>query len=132
MKVLSGTLVTLLGVLLTAFAVLIAIKPKLAEQFLRSFASSPRAHYSEQLLRLIAGGALVSFAPWMWHPDLFRVLGWLIVATALVLLLLPWRWHNTFGTWAIPLVIRYMKLYAVGASALAILIFYGVSRVLQP
>jgi hypothetical protein len=132
MKVLSGTLVAVFGVLLTALAVLIAIKPQLAERFLRSFASSPRAHYTEQLLRLVAGGALVIFAPWMWYSELFRLLGWLIIITAAALLVLPWRWHNTFGTWAIPLVIRYMKLFAVGALALAIFIFYGMSRVLHP
>ena len=86
------------------------------------------AHYIEQVLRLIAGGAIVIFAPSMWYPDLFNFFGWLIVVTAVGLLLIPWRWHHEFGKWAIPLVIRHMNLYALGASALAILVFYGLSR----
>ena len=129
MEVLSGILVVAFGLFLIGLAVLIAIKPQLAERFLRSFAGSARAHYTEQTLRLIAGGAMVIFAPSMWYPDLFRLFGWLIVVTAAALLLLPWRWHYEFGKRAIPLVIRNMKLFALGAVALGILIFYGVSRV---
>jgi hypothetical protein len=129
MEVLSGMLVVAFGVFLVGLAALIAIKPQLAERFLRSFASSARAHYAEQALRLIAGGAMVIFAPSMWYPDLFRLFGWLIVVTAVLLLLLPWQWHYEFSKWAIPMVIRHMKLFALGAVALGILVFYGVSRV---
>ena len=61
-------------------------------------------------------------------PDLFKILGWLIVVTAVALLLLPWRWHYEFGKWAIPSIVRHKKLFALGAFALGVLIFYGVSR----
>jgi hypothetical protein len=129
MEVLSGMLVMTFGVFLIGLAVLIAIKPVVAERFLRSFASSARTHFAEQALRLIAGGAMVLFAPSMWHPDLFRLFGWLIVVTAVALLLLPWRWHLEFGKRAIPSVVRHMKLFGLGAFALGMLVFYGVSRV---
>ena len=129
MEVLSGMLVVAMGVFLIGLAVLIVVKQPLAERFLRSFASSARAHYAEQVCRLIAGGAIVVFAPSMRYSNLFRLFGWLIVATAVALLLLPWRWHYEFGKWAIPLVIRHMRLFALGAVALGMLIFYGVSRV---
>jgi hypothetical protein len=129
MELLSGILVVAFGAFLIGLAALIAIKPQLAERFLRSFASSARAHHTEQALRLIAGGALVSFAPSMWYSDVFKLFGWLMVVTAVALLLLPWRWHYEFGKWAIPLVIRHMKLFALGAVALGTLLFYGVSRV---
>jgi hypothetical protein len=129
MEVLSGILVVGFAAFLIGLASLIAIEPRRAERVLRSFARSARAHYTEQVLRLIAGGALVVFAPSMWHSDLFMLFGWLIVVTALVLLLLPWRWHHEFGKWVIPVVIRHLNLFALGALALGILIFYGVSRV---
>ncbi len=105
-----------------------AIKPPLAERCLKSFASSARAHYTEQAARLIAGAAIVIFAPSMWYPDLFKVFGWLIIVTTLGLLLIPWQWHHKFGKWAIPLAIRHLKLYALCAFALGTLILYGVSR----
>jgi hypothetical protein len=123
--------VVALGVFLTGLAALIAIKPQLAERFLRSFASSAQAHYAEQTLRLLAGGAMVAFAPSMWHSDLFKLLGWIIVVTAVALLLVPWRWHHELGQRMLPWVIRYMKLYALGALALGLFVFYGVSRVVR-
>jgi hypothetical protein len=129
MTVLSGSLVVAFGVFLTALAALSAVKPQLAERFLKSFASSARAHYIEQVLRLIAGGALVMFAPSMWYSRLFELFGWLIAVTAVALLVTPWQWHQRLGTWMIPLVIRHLRIFALGAFALGMLLFYGVSRV---
>jgi hypothetical protein len=130
MEVLSGLVVVSFGAFLIGLAVLIGIQPQLAERVLRSFASSARAHYTEQTLRLIAGGAIVVFAPSMRHPELFRVFGWLVTVTAVALLLLPWRWHHELGKRVIPLLVRYMKLFALGAFVLGLLVFYGVSRLL--
>ncbi|MDH3298039.1 MAG: hypothetical protein OEM96_07160, partial [Gemmatimonadota bacterium] len=97
-----------------------------AERLLTGFASSARAHYTEQALRLIAGLAMVLFAPEMQLSNLFRAFGWLLVLTAAGLLLIPWRWHRRFGEWAIPLAIKHMKLFALGAFALGVFILYGV------
>ena len=72
------------------------------------------------------------FAPSMWYPYLFLLLGWMIGVTAVALLLLPWRWHHEFGKLAIPLVIGHMRLFALGAFALGMLVFYGASRVVFP
>ncbi len=128
MRLLSGIVVVGIGLCLIGMAIVIAIKPLLAERFLKSFATSARAHYTEQAARLIAGAAIVIFAPSMWYPDLFMVFGWLIIVTAVGLLLIPWQWHHQFGKWAIPLAIRHLKLYALGTSVLGALILYGVSR----
>ncbi len=89
------------------------------------------AHYTEQVLHLLAGAALVIFAPSMWYSDLFKLLGGVIGITAVVLLLLPWRLHNEFGKLVGPLLLRHMQLYALGAFALVMFIFYGVSRVVR-
>jgi uncharacterized membrane protein len=125
----SGIVVVGFSLFLIGLAALIATKPSLAERFLRSFASSARAHYTEQGLRLLVGAAVVNFASSMWYPELFQLFGWLLVITAAALLLIPWQWHHMFGTWAIPLVIRHMRAFALGASALGAFILYGVFRV---
>lgn len=127
-SLLSGIVVVGFCLFLIGLAVVIATTPSLAERFLRSFASSARAHYTEQGLRVLVGAALVNFASSMWYPELFRLFGWLIVVTSVGLLLIPWRWHHKLGTWVMPLVIRHMRLFALGASALGAFILYGVSR----
>ncbi len=128
MIVLCGIVVVAVGVGLIGVAVMTAVKPQLTERFLRSFASSARAHYTEQAVRMIAGGAIVAFAPSMWYPNLFGGFGWIIIVTTAGLLLIPWQWHHKFGTWAIPLAIRHIGLYAIGTFALGTLLLYGVSR----
>ncbi len=127
MKLLSGIIVVGFGLYLIGLAVVIASKPLLAERFLKSFASSARAHYTEQASRLIVGAAIIILAPSMWYPDLFEGFGWLIIITTVGLLLVPWQWHHKFAKWAIPLAIRPLGLCALGALALGTLILYGVS-----
>jgi hypothetical protein len=127
-NLLSGLVVVGFCMYLIGFAVLIATKPTLAERFLRSFASSARTHYTEQSLRLLAGMAIVMFANSMWYPKLIELFGWLLAVPAIGLILMPWRWHQKFGTFAMPLVIRHMKLFALGAFVLGGFILYCASR----
>ena len=128
MRPLSGIVVVGFGLYLIGLAVVIALKPLLAERFIKSFASSARAHYTEQALRLTVGAAIVILAPSMWYPNLFEAFGWLIIITTAGLLLIPWQWHNRFAQWATPLAIRHLKLFALGASTLGALILYSASK----
>ena len=127
-NLLSGVVVVGFCLFLIGLAAVITTTPSLAERFLRSFASSALAHYTEQGLRLLVGAAIVNFASSMRYPELFRPFGWLIVASAAGLLLIPWQWHSKFGTWVMPPVIRHMRLFALGAFALGAFILYSVSR----
>lgn len=128
MRIISGIVVVAFGLGLVGLAAAIGFTTARAERFLRMFASSARAHYIEQCGRLLVGTALVIFSPSMWHSLLFEIFGWIIVVTAVALLLVPWQWHHRFGEWAIPLAIRRMTLFAVGAFALGTLVLYSVSR----
>lgn len=126
---LSGIVVVGFCLFLIGLAVVIATRPPLAERFLKSFATSARAHYTEQALRLLVGVAVVNFAGSMRYPELFRLFGWVIVVTTVGLLLIPWQWHHRFSTRVMPPVFRHMRLFALGAFALAAFILYGVSAV---
>lgn len=114
----AGAVVVACGLFLIGFAVAMLTARAASERFLRKFASSAEAHFTEQTLRLIAGGGFVLFAPEMRYPLVFVAFGWVLIVTAAGLMLLPWRWHQRFGEWAIPLAIRHMRLYAVAALAL--------------
>ena len=129
-SLLSGIVVFGFCLFLIGLAVGIVAAPPLAERFLRSFASSARAHYTEQGLRLLAGVSIIKFASSMWYPVLFKLFGWLILISTVGLLLTPWKWHHTFAAQVMPLVIRHMNLFALGASALGAFILYGLSRAL--
>ena len=127
---LSGIVVAGFCLFLVGLAVVIAAKPALAERFLRLFASTARAHYTEQGLRLLVGVSVVMFANSMRRPELFQLFGWLMVVSTLGLLLIPWQWHHKFSLRVMPPVYRHLRLFGLGALALAALILYGVSAVL--
>jgi hypothetical protein len=126
MSLLAGIVIVGFGIFLIGLAGLVFVKPALAERFFKSFASSARAHYTEQAFRLLIGVSILVFSPAMWQADVFRLLGWVIVVTTVGLLLLSWRWHHRFGEWAIPLLVRYMRLYALGLFAFGAFLLYGL------
>lgn len=126
----SGLIVTLYGLVLVAFSGVAVRRPDAAGRFLRTFAGTARAHYTEQAVRLVVGAALVLFAPEMWYPGVFRAFGVLVLATTAGLLLLPWRWHRAVAERAIPFAIRNLKALAFGAFLLGLLILSGASRAL--
>jgi len=65
-------------------------------------------------------------SPSMWQPRLFWLVGWAIVVSSAVLMCIPWQWHHRFGERVKPLLLRYLKLYAVGSFVFGVLLFYGV------
>jgi hypothetical protein len=125
-RLLAGIVVGGFGIFLIGLAGVVFVKPACAERFFKSFASSARAHYTEQAVRLLIGASIVAYSPVMWQANLFQLVGWVIVVTTVGLLFTPWRWHHRFGQWAIPLVLRNMRLYAMGLFAFGAFLLYGV------
>jgi hypothetical protein len=123
---LSGLVVVASGASFIGFTVLAFAKPAVVERFLMSFASSARTHFLEQIFRLIFGGSLVIYSSAMWQTGFFRLIGWLLVVSSLVLMLLPWQWHHRFGNKVRPVLFQYMRLYAVAVFSLGAVILYAV------
>jgi hypothetical protein len=114
------------GLLLIALTGVAFAKPAIAERFLMRFASSARTHYVEQIFRLLIGAAIVVLSPAMWQPTMFWLVGWAIVVSSAALMCVPWQWHHRFGERILPIVIRHLRLYAVGSLAFGALLLYGV------
>lgn len=116
------------GIGMIFVALLGVVTPERLRSFLRAFAGSARAHYLELLLRVIAGASFIIHAEKMIPPAVFRIFGWVILITSAVLLFIPWQSHRRFAGWVIPVVIRYLPLYALASFALGVFILYGVIR----
>jgi hypothetical protein len=129
MSSLAGIVVGSCGLFLIGVTGIVFAKPALAERFFMTFASSARAHYVEQAFRLLIGASLVVLSPAMWQTNMFRLIGWVIVVSSIGLILIPWRWHHRFGQLVLPMVVRHMRLYAVGLFAFGALLLYGVFSV---
>ena len=132
MNAVAGAILVAFGLFLVSLAVVVFAKPAVAERFFMAFASSARAHYTEQIVRLLIGASLVIRSGAMWQPKVFWFVGWGIVLSSLVLILTPWQWHDRFGEEVRPMLIRHMKLFAVGLLAFGVLLIYGVFTAVSP
>lgn len=126
MTTIAAAVVVTFAVALLAFSATAFAKPPAARRLLESFAGSARAHLIEQGLRILAGAALVTLSAEMRWPPVFRLLGWVLIATSAALLCVPWRWHQWFARQVIPPVIRHLSLYAIVVAVFAALLLYGV------
>lgn len=109
-EVLSLTVVVLAGLYLIALAAVSLVLPARASRFLLGFADSALKHYTEILLRVVVGAALILHAPRMLLSDAFTLVGWLLLVTTACLLLVPWRWHHRFAQRVVPRAIRHTTL----------------------
>jgi hypothetical protein len=126
MSVAAAVVVVAFGLSLIAFPGVAFAKPAIAERFLNAFAGSARTHYVEQIVRLLVGASLVVRSPVMWQPKMFWLVGWAIIVSSAVLLCVPWQWHHRLGERVLPLLVRHLRLYAVGSFAFGALLLYAV------
>jgi hypothetical protein len=126
MNAVAGSVLVAFSLFLVGLTVVIFAKPAVAERLFMSFATSARAHYTEQFIRLLIGASLVVRSAAMWQSKVFWFVGWAIVLSSLVLILSPWRWHDRFGEKVRPMLIRHMKQFALGLLAFGVLLLYGV------
>ena len=132
LNAIAGAILVAFGLFLIGVTVVVFARPAVAERFFLSFASSARTHYTEQVVRLLVGASLIIHSAAMWQAKVFWFVGWAIALSSLVLILTPWQWHHHFGEKVRPMLIRRMKVYAVGLLAFGVLIIYAVFTGVSP
>lgn len=95
----SQWLVVLAGLWLMGLGVFMLIQPRQALAALGQMGGSPTVHIGEMAVRILAGVAMVSAAAASRFPVAIAVIGSFLIVSALVLLLLPRRWHAAYSTW---------------------------------
>jgi hypothetical protein len=105
--------VMLAALYLLALGIACVAAPTRASRFLSGFATSARVHVIEMAARLAVGAALLVYAPRLPWPSLFVWAGWLLVGTTVVLLAIPWRWHQRFAERVVPQALRYLPLVGI-------------------
>lgn len=105
------------GAYLVCIAAGALIWPAETRTFLGKFASSSKAHYLELCTRLLIGSAFIRSAPQMRLGEVFLLFGWILTASTVVLLVLPWRWHRRFAEWSVPRATRDLRVLVAGGLA---------------
>lgn len=120
--------VVLAGLYFISLAVVSLITPARAELFLLGFASSALKHYVELVLRLVVGAAFVIHAPRMQFSGAFAVFGWVLLATTVCLILVPWRLHHRFSQQAVLRATRHTEMIGLASLVFGALILAAVVR----
>jgi uncharacterized protein YjeT (DUF2065 family) len=89
--------VILFGLFIICVGVLMLLAPKKAREILRKMASTNFINYAEITLRIIPAIGLIIYSDYSKYPAAFKVYGWLMVATSVVLYFIPRKWHQAFS-----------------------------------
>ena len=95
----SQWLVVAAGVWLTGLGLLMLVRPRQALAALGQMGGSLTVHIGEMAVRILVGAAMVFAAAASRFPVAISVIGSFLIVSALVLLLLPRRWHAAYSTW---------------------------------
>lgn len=110
---LSIFVVGVTGGYLAALGLAALVVPARTARFLLGFASTHRLHLLEMLCRVIVGASLIVAAPSLTPAQPFVLLGWLLLCTSALLLVLPWQWHQRFASMSVPAANRYLRLIGI-------------------
>jgi len=116
-------IILLVGVYFVTLGAMSLFAPAKAKKFLLGFAGSAFKHYLELSLRLIVGGSLLVQAPHLIYSDVFTFFGWILIATTVCLLLIPWKWHHRFAEKAVPMALGYLPIIGVASLLLGTFVF---------
>jgi len=114
------------GLWLAGVGTLMAFRPSYCLELLEGMTANLEhsnwgLNITEQGLRIVAGAALVMRAPASRVPMAFEVAGWILVASSVLILIVPVRWHGAYGRWWVgrlaPLAVRVLSPVPVLAGA---------------
>jgi uncharacterized membrane protein YfcA len=76
---------------------LMLFAPQKANDYLRKFGSTNFINYAELIIRAIIGVAIILASDISKFPNIFRIFGWFMVITAIILCCVPRRIHHKFS-----------------------------------
>lgn len=71
--------------------------PKRARQTLRKAGSTNFINYAEITLRMVPATALILYANFSKYPEVFKIFGWFMLCTSVVLYFVPRHIHHSFS-----------------------------------
>ena len=89
--------IILFGLFIISVGFLMLFNPEKARLTLRKAGSTNLINYAEITIRLIPAIALILYADFCKIPEAFKVFGWFMLITSLVLYLVPRRMHHAYS-----------------------------------
>jgi hypothetical protein len=116
-RLVSVLAVAVFGLFLAGLGLMSWLSPAQVRRLLSGFAATAGRHWLELAVRAAVGMALVIAAPGLPASGLLRLFGGVLLATTLVMAMLPWRWHQRFSAQRVPRALSFLGL--IGGVSLA-------------
>ncbi|WNM18069.1 hypothetical protein [Flavobacterium capsici] len=122
--------IVLFGLFFIGVGFLMLFKPKKARAILRKAGSTNFINYAEITIRMIPAVALILSATNSKFPEAFKIAGWFMLCTSLVLYFVPRQHHHNFSNKAADILKpRYFQLISPFSFLFGIIIIYAVQQV---
>ncbi|TLP80225.1 hypothetical protein [Maribacter sp. ACAM166] len=95
--IISKWTVVLFGAFIIFVGFIMLFVPKKARATLRKAGSTDFINYMEITIRLIPAVALILYADFCKFPEVFKIFGWIMLSTSLILYILPRKKHHNFS-----------------------------------
>lgn len=89
--------VLLFGVYIICAGFLMLLAPKKARETLRKAGSTNFINYAEITIRMIPAIGLILYADYSKYPDVFKIFGWFMLGTSIVLYFVPRKLHHGYS-----------------------------------
>ena len=125
---LAKWIIILFGFFIIGSGFLMLLKPKIAREKLRRFASTNFTNYTEITIRMIIGIALILYSDFCKYQEAFEIFGWFMLITALILYCVPRKWHHEFSMKSADVIKPfYFRIISPFALLLGGLIIYNIN-----
>lgn len=119
--------IILFGIFFVCAGVLMLIKSKKANAILRKAGSTNFINYAEITIRIIPAVGLILSADNSKFPDIFKISGWFMLLTSLVLYFVPRQLHHNFSLKAADILKPiYFQLISPFAVSIGVFLIYAV------
>jgi len=112
------------GIFFICVGFLMLIKPQNARTILRKAGSTNFINYAEITIRMIPAVGLILSADNSKYPDIFKIFGWFMLLTSIVLYFVPRQLHHKFSMKAAdilkPFYFQLISPFAIGIGTLII------------
>lgn len=119
--------VILFGIFFIGVGIIMLFDPRKARRILRKAGSTNFINYSEITVRLIPAIGMIMSAEISKNPDIFKIFGWFMLGTSLVLFFVPRQLHHKFSLECAdilkPLYFQLISPIAVGIGIMIIYCF---------
>ncbi|TDD74739.1 hypothetical protein E0F89_14405 [Flavobacterium caseinilyticum] len=105
------------------------LAPKKATQILRKAGSTNFINYAEITIRMIPATALILNSDFSKFPDYFKIFGWFMLITSVVLYFIPRQIHHNYSLKCADVIKPlYFQIISPFAILIGMLILYSVSK----